>query len=110
MISATFVDELESYGREVVSGSPGGGDFPFWQLTLHGHFRRIADRHPCHRPCLRTANLLFVEVTHLGLQNQKRLMHAIKDPSTNFRPALLTAVGTCIHWILIFRFDRTNYN
>ena len=31
---------------------------------------------------------------HLGLQNQKRRMQAINDPSTNFRLALLTAVDT----------------
>ena len=50
--------------------------------------------------CLRTTNLL--EVIHLGLQNQKRLMHAINDLSTNIRPALLTAVDSYTHWLLVF--------
>ena len=48
------------------------------------------------------ANLLFVEVIQLGLQNQKSLMHAINDPSTNIRPAFLTAVNTSTHWAPIF--------
>ena len=48
-----------------------------------------------HANCLRTVNFLFVEVIHLSLQNQKRLMRAISDLSTNIRPVLLTAVDTC---------------
>ena len=36
-----------------------------------------------HANCLRTTNLLFVEVIHLGLHNQKRLKHAINDPSSS---------------------------
>ena len=42
---------------------------------------RLTDLNSC------PANLLFVELTQLGLQNQKRLMHALNDPSTNIRPA-----------------------
>ena len=36
-----------------------------------------------HANCLQTTNLLFVEVIHLGLHNQKRLKHAINDPSSS---------------------------
>ena len=36
--SVTFVDESESFQREVVTDSPGGVDFPSLQLTLHDHF------------------------------------------------------------------------
>ena len=44
---------------------------------------------------MQTANLLFVEVIHFGLQNQERLMRCINDPSTNIvHPALLTAIDT----------------
>ena len=32
-----FVEEWGSSQRKVVSDSPGRGDFPSWQLTLHGH-------------------------------------------------------------------------
>ena len=61
----------------------------------------VADLQSC-PPSVRTANLLFVEVIHLGHQNQKRLMHAINGPCTNIRPALLAAVDTCTHWVPIF--------
>ena len=40
-----------------------------------------------------------MEVIHLGLQNQKSVVHAINGPSTNIHPALLTAVDTC--WVPI---------
>ena len=65
-------------------------------------------RHRCplvsavHAKCLQTGNLLFVKVIHLGLQNQKRLMHAIND---------WLAVDTCTHclvarWqLLVVRYD-----
>lgn len=57
-----------------------------WQLTISQSPLVSA----IHANCLWTVNLLFVEVIHLGLQNQKGLVHG---PSTNiWHPALLIAI------------------
>ena len=48
---------------------------------------------------MRTAFELRIQ---LGLENQKKLIHTINDPSSNIHPASLTAVGTCLCWVPIF--------
>ena len=57
-----------------------------WQLTT-GWSPLVS---AVHANCLWTANLLFVEV----IQNQKRLMHAINDPSS--------VEDSCTYWVPIF--------
>ena len=56
-------------------------------LQLAYHNLQLAYLHLCPLS-MQTANLLFMEVIQLGLRNQKRLMHAINNLSTNIRPDL----------------------
>ena len=62
---------------------------------------RSALRSAVHANCWQTSNLLFMEVNCLGLQIQETNA-CNKWQSTNIRPAFLTAVDTCTHWLPVF--------